>query len=282
MTKSTIYFTIIFCIFNFITSENYTCTSDYNCINCNFCGISTKNFTSCFYYHMLCKENNKITYSPYIKNELTNLYENDSDITKFCGQKEYNIDNMNYELIIFNSQNKNFTKNKYIHCHYVLKRENMDKKPYLYFEITKNDNSKEIRKLQFQISNIYKESSDIESSESLNHDTIRKNNFLRAYLETTKTVDIFVDFLELNYTQPEEILKISLIDINKKLSSSSSSAKTSVTILSTISSAIIFILFICLIYYCCCKREHSSGGNTTPTPNDTSKVAAVIIPLEKI
>ena len=84
------YFTIIFFMFSFFilnTLENNTCTSDYYCDDCEFCGTSTNNFTSCFYYNMLCKKDYyTITYSPFMQNSLTNFFKNDSDLTTFCGK----------------------------------------------------------------------------------------------------------------------------------------------------------------------------------------------------
>ena len=192
MLMSKKYFNIIFFfIFSFLVSntiENSICTSDYSCNRCDYCGTSTNNFTSCFYYNMLCSQGfYTITYSPFMKNTLISLFQQDSYVTSFCGQKEYNIDNTTDEIIIFNSRDKNFAKDKYLHCYYLLNTENVIQfNPYLYIELSKNQNSKEPRDLKFELSNIYTKSDDTESTGSINHSRLRPSNSLKIFLENEK------------------------------------------------------------------------------------------------
>lgn len=151
MIKPKVYFTIIFFILYILvpnTIEETICNSDYNCNRCTYCGTSTNNFTSCFYYNMFCSQDYKLTYSPFMRSTLINFFQNDSSITSFCGQKEYIIDNTTEEVIIFNSKDKNFIKDKYIHCHYYINTENVTQyRPYFYFTLSKNMNSTEPRNL---------------------------------------------------------------------------------------------------------------------------------------
>ena len=270
------YFTIIvYMVISFIQNsiENNTCTTSYFCNDCDFCGASTNNYTSCFYYHMLCKKDYyTITYSPFMKNTLINLYKNDPDLSVFCGKKEFKFDNNIDEIIIFDSQNKTFPKDKYIHCLYSI--DNLDitqNKIYIYYDLLKNTNSKEPRNLQFYISNIYKQNNS-ETVGTIVHDNLRRKNTMNAHLNEEKGVDIFLDFLELNYYHPEEILKIRLVKV-KNQKSSSSSSNNAATIGSSIGGAV-GLLLICFIICYCCKNKKAESPNVTPAYNNTNTNAS--------
>jgi len=123
------YFTIILFLLNLFiqnTLENKICTSDYYCDDCEYCGSSTNNFTSCFYYNMVCRYSYLgLTYSPFMKNSLINYYKTFSDLTTFCGKSEIKFGNNDNEINIFDSQKKTFPKDKYIHCYYSIKIANL-------------------------------------------------------------------------------------------------------------------------------------------------------------
>ena len=265
MINSKTYFITIFFILYILvpnTIEEYICESVYRCDTCNYCGTSTNNYTSCFYYNIFCKnEYYKLTYSPFMKSTLINIFQNDSSITSFCGQKEYIIDNTTDEVVIFNSQDKNFIKDKYIHCHYYINTESVvEYSPYFYFSLSKNMNSTEPRNLKFELSNIYKKSDDSEEIELLSHSQLRPKNNFKINIETEKTVEIFLDFLESNYTQPEEILEIKFIIFDKK-SSSSSSSSNAATIGGAIGGILCLIIIGGVAYYCCCGKSESNETN---------------------
>ena len=273
------YFTIFILIFNsFIpnTLEKDTCTSSYFCNDCDFCGASTNNFTSCFYYHMLCKKDyNSITYSTFMKNSLINFFKNDLELTTFCGKKEFKFENNIDEIIIFNSQNKSFPKDKYIHCHYSITNLDITKNEnYLYYDLLKNEDSKEPRNLKFKLSNIYKQNN-TESIGTWEHDELRRKKSPYTYLDAEKEVEIFLDFLELNYSNPEEILRIRLVrEKNPNLFYSSSSSSNGLTIGGAIVGSILLIIIFCIIYYCC--KDKNIEPCTTPT-NTTTKEHPYVI-----
>ena len=91
----------IYLIFNLLVQQTVEriCDKSFYCGFCSFCGESSNNYTSCFYYNMLCKTNplgqvEGYHYSRFLKNTLINLFKNDSDITNFCGQEEYNFESI--------------------------------------------------------------------------------------------------------------------------------------------------------------------------------------------
>ena len=196
------YFTIILFLLNLFipnTLENNTCTSNYFCDDCEYCGASTNNFTSCFYYNMVCKYNYyTLTYSPFMKKSLINNYKTFSDLTTFCGKNEIKFGNNNDEIIIFNSKNKAFPKDKYIHCFYSINIGNItQRKLYLYADLKKNSNSKETRNLKFNFIFIFKTLDGTENLVSINQENVKSKNTWDKYLNNENEVEIFLDFLEL-------------------------------------------------------------------------------------
>ena len=101
---------------------------------------------------MLCKSNYVITYSPFIKSKYIELFESDSEIATFCGQKEYTLKNQE-SFNILNTQDKAFPQNKYIRCHYIINSENDSSS--IDFKLSKNSKSNELRNLKIEISNIF-------------------------------------------------------------------------------------------------------------------------------
>jgi hypothetical protein len=97
------------------------CNHNSNCNICQYCGSEIKNYTSCFYYNIFCKNNSNIIYSPTLKKEYKKYFESSPEIYSFCGQKEYILENIKDNIIIFTNRNKSFPKNKYIHCNYLIK-----------------------------------------------------------------------------------------------------------------------------------------------------------------
>ena len=272
------HFTIILFLLNFFipnTLENEICSSQYYCDNCEYCGASGNNFTSCFYYNMVCKNNYyKLTYSPFMKSSLINYYKTFPDLTTFCGKNEINFGNNNDEIIIFNSQNKTFLKDKYIHCHYSINIGNItERKLYLKFDLLKNSNSKEPRNLNFNFIFIFKALDGTESVESIDQDNVRRKNSYDIYLDAENEVEIFLDFLELNYNDPEEILKIKIFNVQAQSKKSSSSSGNGETIGEVVGGIAGLIIICAIVYYCCCKNK----TNTASRPN---KVVPVLVPVK--
>ena len=279
------HFTIILFLLNFFipnTLENKICTTKYYCNNCEYCGASANNFTSCFYYNMVCKNNNyKLTYSPFMKSSLINYYKTFPDLTTFCGKNEINFGNNNDEIIIFNSQNKTFPKDKYIHCHYSINIGNItERKLYLKFDLIKNSNSKEPRNLNFNNIFIFKALDRKEIVESIDQDNVRRKNSLDIYLDVENEVEIFLDFLELNYNDPEEILKIKIFNVQTQSKESSSSSGNGETIGGVIG-GIAGVIILCAIIYCCCKSKTNTSTtyskNTTPS---STNFVPVLVPVK--
>jgi hypothetical protein len=198
-----------------------------------------------------------------MKSSLINYYKTFPDLTTFCGKNEINFGNSNDEIIIFNSQNKTFPKDKYIHCHYSINIGNIaQRKLYLNVDLLKNSNSKEPRNLNFNFIFIFKTLDGKENVESINQDKIRSKNSYDIYLDVENEVEIFLDFLELNYNDPEEILKIKLFNIKTQSKKSSSSSGNGGTIGGVIG-GIAGLIIICAIVYCCCCKNKAEANSTS-------------------
>ena len=275
------HFTIILFLLNLFihnTLGNNICTSNYFCDDCEYCGASTNNFTSCFYYNMVCKYNYyKLTYSSFMKSSLINYYKTFPDLTTFCGKNEINFGNNNDEIIIFNSQNKNFPKDIYSHCHYSINIGNItQRKLYLNVDLLKNSNSKEPRNLDFNIIFIFKALDGTESVESIDQERVRSKNTYDIYLDVENEVEIFLDFLELNYNDPEEILNIKLFNF-KTQSKKSSSSSGNGGMIGGIIGGIGGLIIICAIVYCCCCRNKTKASTTNSTSGVTLVPALVAV-----
>ena len=290
MAKDKLYFSIAFLIFNFLIHKaiEEECDSTAFCDSCTFCGELTNNYTSCFYYNMLCKKGSPLSvvnlllptldYSPAMKNKLINLFKSDPDITSFCGQEEYNFENLEKEIIIFNSKDKKFPKDKYVHCHYSLMTKNVvEYEPYIHFQLSNNKDSIELRKLKFQLINFYINSDDAgdENFELIKYSDFSSSNHRQNALRKEKKVEIFLDFTGLNYEQPDTILEIK-IKFNKikdlSPSSSSSSPSSSPSSSSSSSSNIttiigaagggggLFLIIIVIVIFLCCRRPKNTSN----------------------
>ena len=227
---------------------------------------------------MLCYENaffwsTSLTYSPFMKNTLTNLFDNDSINTNFCGQKDYILEgNSTDDIIIFNSKTKTFPTDKYIHCHYVIDPKNKFKnEPYIYFQILKNDQSNEARTLKFEIFNLYTDVNEHDKIKisAFSHSDLRPRKQDYINLRTVDIIEIFFDFTDKNYKKPDELLQIKIFYNNKayKAGESGESDEDEVnngnssklgTIGGSIGGALIVIVAIVAIAYCFCSNRQAN------------------------
>ena len=244
-----IYFFICFC--NVITSADI-CDVDHNCNNCNYCGKNTKNYNSCYYYNIFCYETSgsfflykNYKYSQFYKTEYTQNFEKDNDIKSFCGQIEYSLDNQE-GFTLFDSNGKTFPKNKNMHCHYIININGESKNAELEFKMSKNEKANEDRHLKVIISNLIKyNSKNEEEPQFYSNSQIHSGPLNYALSEITK-IEIFIDFLESGYNQPEEIFQITVNKDSKKSYAG--------TIGGAIGGFLALLLIICLGYYCCCTK----------------------------
>jgi hypothetical protein len=198
-----------------------------------------------------------------MKNSLINYYKTFSDLTTFCGKNDIKFGNNNDEIIIFNSKNKTFPKDKYAHCHYSINIGNItQRKLYLNVDLLKNSNSKEPRSLEFNSIFIFKTLDGKEDAVSINQENVKSKNTYDVYLNEENEVEIFLDFLELNYNDPEEILEIKLINFKTQSKKSSSSSGNGGTIGGVIG-GIAGLIIICAIVYCCCCKNKAEANSTS-------------------
>jgi hypothetical protein len=175
----------------------------------------------------------------------------------FCGQINYVLDgDKTDDIIIFNSQKKTFPNDKYLHCHYIIDPRNKAKHlPYLYYELSKNNESNEPRLLKFEFSTIYTYTDKDDIVETITNSKLRSSNTLKANLEKGKIIDVFLDFLDVNYNKPEEILQLKIVFENK--SGENGNSSNTGTIAGSISGVLGGLVLIGIIAYCCCSKKQN-------------------------
>lgn len=263
------YFFFILNLFIFLYQniKSNICSPDYSCDKCTQCEGDMNDYSSCNYYNIFCIKSKSwysIEYNFYtfLKKEYIKFYTADSDINNFCGQNEYTLKS-GEQIDIFSSHNKIFTINKYYHCTYLININ--DEESSLSYKLVRNEDSNEIRYLSFHIMEIInyynKESEEIVS---INHKDLRSKS-AEYSLNSVEKIEIFFDFLDKNYSQPEEILEIKLTSKNKKSESSNndnnnnneSSSGLGGILGGSLGGVLAFVIIGVLIYYCCCRKDNS-------------------------
>jgi len=240
---------IILIIYFYNANAANICDPNQNCNNCVKCG-SSNNYASCYYYNIFCYKTTTYfttenTYNLYYKNEYIKYFDKDNEIKNFCGKSDYSLDSQQ-EFTLLNTQEKTFPSKK-MHCHYTITKNGETKSPLLEFNMAKNEKVNEDRHLKFQISNIFKYDSGKEESVSYSYSKIQSSPY-KYSLDDVKQVEIFIDFGEAGYKQPEEIFQI-------KVSFESKSNSLAIGIGSAVGGIVALFIFGCIIYACCCKTE---------------------------
>jgi len=249
-----IYFFICFC--NVITSADI-CDIDHSCKSCTYCAKKNNNYNSCFYYNIFCYEASGMLllykdykYSQFYKNEYIQNFEKDNDIKSFCGQKEYSLDSQE-DFTLFDSNGKTFPKNKNMHCHYIITKSGESKSAELEFRMSKNEKVNENRHLKVQISNLIKYESKKDDEPKFYSNSQIQSSPLKYLLTEVTKIEIFIDFLESGYNQPEEIFQVK-VTFEKEESSKSYAA----AIGGGIAGVVGLLILIGLGYYCCCSKTY--------------------------
>ena len=207
------YFFFILNLFIFLYQNinSSICSPEYLCDKCTQCEGDMNDYSSCNYYNIFCQKPNNLfnlfgveyNYFTFLKKEYIKFYTADLDNNIFCGQNEYTLRSAE-QINIFSSHNKSFTTNKYYHCTYLININNEESS--LSYKLIRNEDSNEIRYLSFRIMEIInyynKESEEIVL---LNHKELRSKS-VEYSLKSVEKIEIFFDFLDKNYSQPEEIL----------------------------------------------------------------------------
>ena len=255
MNLGTEFIFLLFCFCKVVTSTDI-CDPDKNCKNCDYCGKNNnpKNYNSCFYYNIFCYETSSMyilyknyKYSQYFKNEYIQYHEKDNDIKSFCGQTEYSLDSQE-DFTLFDSSGKTFPKNKNMHCHYIITKSGEIKSAELEFKMSKNEKVNEDRHLKVIISNLVKYDSKNEEEPNFYSNSQIHSSPLTYLLSEITKIEIFIDFSESGYNQPEEIFQIK-VNFNKDSKKSNAGA-----IGGAIGGLLALLLLFGLIYYCCCTK----------------------------
>lgn len=269
MIKKFFYISLyIICLLIQIASSSFTCSPEYYCNECQYCGEETMDYDLCNYYQIFCKETRKnLKYSPTLKEEYIDYFSLNPDIISFCGQEEYILRDMEKtdkkEIVIFSSKNKFFPNNVNMHCHYYI---DLEKSyllyPYLVFEKGKNKISPFTEgPLRYQISNIFSLNNQIRSQTSKAFACNDIQNSSSTDIGGMINLEIFVDFLDKKYLSPEESLEIKITFdryySEEELENNGSSSSTAVAAGSSIGGviALLAIIFCCKHCGCCGKNN---------------------------
>ena len=270
-------------IFSFIfilllLSQSYSkplCLSNLDCHTCQHCGFESEDYSTCFYRNMFCKNDSKIIYSLYLKREYTFFFDNNPELDDFCGEVEYELENVNDTIILFTSKNKTFPKESPIRCHYLINSiNNNSNNPYLQINLknsSKNNETKNISDFKADIGAIFTlTDSNIEEVEAINVSELIDKYYINT-LKSAKRLEIFLDF-EPKKENQNDVLEIKLnfgkmfdnitkgyyntysVNISASYSDDSDSCSSAIIgiIIGLVSASL--ILFI-IIYCCCCKSE---------------------------
>ena len=266
-----LYSLILFYIINLqiqlIISIN-TCSPEYFCDECQYCGEGTKVYDPCSYYHMFCRgTKNTLKYSTYFKNEYINFFNHALDTDSFCGLSiyylKYYTNPEKKEILIFSSENKNLISK---HCRFFIDFENSYiLNPKIIFEKIRYGNLNDNNFLKYQISTVLTYNNQVRSqaiatfaSGDIGEGLYSKKEIA---LDIALTYEFFVDFPGNNYINSEEILRIKIISDKKyegeekakeKEDSSNSSGLTIGGV--SISTFILLLIICCCCKYCCNKN----------------------------
>lgn len=258
------------------------CVPALDCDSCQYCGLESEMYSSCFYRNMFCKNDSKIIYSSYLKEEYAIFFDNEPHFDDFCGEMEYELKNMNETIILFTSKNKTFPKESPIRCHYLINSINKNADyPYLQISIKnipQNNETKDTSDFKADIGAIFTSiDSDLEEVEIIN-DTELVDKYYINTLSSTTRLELLLDF-EPKKENPNEVLEIK-INYGQKFSnftkryyykttydsydddystSTSTSGESSSSDSSILGGAIgggaAVLIVIVVIYCCCCKTE---------------------------
>ena len=248
-----IYLIIFFIFTQYINS--LICSPFSSCKDCAYCGIDTKDYSTCNYYNAFC-ENLDNEISTEMRDQYYNYFRNDAEINNFCGEKDIKLEQNGKEisLTILNTGEKEFPKNKKMHCFYSIDaKSNKLKKIAISFEILQKNNNNIHKDLKFNITYIYYETRIFKRKVSYiyekSDEEIRKEPFILSYIND---YNIHIDFLDLN-VNTNESLKIT-IKYNKEESD----------LIYVIFGFIALMILLSPFIYCCCykkKRKKKNKGS---------------------
>ena len=66
------------------------CITNLDCDSCEYCGLESEIYSSCFYRNMFCKNDSKIIYSSYLKEEYSIFFDYEPESDDFCGEENMN------------------------------------------------------------------------------------------------------------------------------------------------------------------------------------------------
>ena len=83
-------------LISFSKGENTTCSLLDNCDTCNFCGESSKDYSTCNFNNVFCHhiDSDNYEYNSPIKELYSNSFRANNEINNFCGQKIFELNSI--------------------------------------------------------------------------------------------------------------------------------------------------------------------------------------------
>ena len=240
---------------SFIVLDAEICSFETSCA-CSYCG-EDGNFTNCNYINLFCEEGENYfqrDFSEY-KEKYMNYFANQTNSISFCGNQTPIINYSSTESVLIQT-GKNYNKGSRIHCYYKFDLEgyynsNYDQK--LVIELIGGKN-----KLKFNLMATFldKQNYLLWAYSDLVTDEDVRNNSEIINLKTNDSVEIYIDFLENQYSQIDESLKIK-VRLDKKVTPPQSKTDDTGNPLKealSIIGALLILVIIIFLYHACGGR----------------------------
>ena len=211
--KALLFYLIASSIIKFIISTLEDCTLSTDCKQCEFCGNSTEEYSTCNFYNIFCEypENKNYEYNRKMKNKYINYFRSDSAINSFCGERKTILKSMEDSFAIANLKISPNLLTKSLHCDYEIQNlyyylHGSDKAKLTLQIKSSNDNINENDRIKFSLFLIYT-TSDSLRFQNLNDTQIRNIEYSKD-LGHISDIEILIDFK--NNGNGEEYLEISI------------------------------------------------------------------------
>ena len=238
---------------SFIVLDAEICSFETSCA-CSYCG-EDGNFTNCNYINLFCEEGENYFHREFkeYKEKYMNYFANQTNSISFCGNQTPIINYSKTESVLIQT-GKNYNKGSRIHCYYKFDLEGYYNSYYdqkLVIELIGGKN-----KLKFNLIATFldKQNYNLWAYSDLVTDEDVRNNTEIINLKTNDSVEIYIDFLENQYSQIDESLKIK-VRLDKKATPppQSKTDDTGSTLKEALSiiAGLIFIAIIIFLYFQC-------------------------------
>ena len=210
--KELLFYLIISSIIKFISTKE-DCTLLTDCKECEFCGNSTQEYSSCNFYNIFCEypDSDNYDYNRKMKNLYSNYFRSDSDINSFCGEKNTILSSMKDSFVISTLKINSNLLTKKLHCDYYIQNKyyyehNSDKAGLSLKLKSPNGSANGNNRLKLNIFLIFTSSTSLRF-QNINDTQIRNNDYSKS-IDKFTDLEILIDFEDNG--NGEEYLEISI------------------------------------------------------------------------